>query len=773
MALVRARPENPPMVISALLPLLLALSPEPQREAAPPDWGPLSAAIDGAVAEGRVPGAVVLVGDREGTRHLAAHGRAGVEGAGGAMAPDTVFDLASLTKVVATATSVVKLVDQGRVELGRPVAEYLPEFGQNGKGGITVEQLLTHRGGLIPDNHLRDYQEGPDEAWRRICALPTREEPGTKFTYTDVGYIVLGKLVERVDGRPLDRFAHEELFAPLGMDDTTFRPGPELSARCAPTERRDGAWMRGEVHDPRAHLLGGVAGHAGLFSTAEDLGRWCRMILNGGQLEVDGAPVRVLSEGAVAEMTRTRWLPGGKDGRGLGFDVDTGYSSPRGSVFPRGASFGHTGFTGTCFWLDPGDGVFYVLLTNRVHPDGKGQVTALRRASADAIARTLGLDTLGRHAPVTLGVDRYTAADLGGAGARVGLITNATGRSRDGRRTIDVLAADPEVELVRIFSPEHGLFSKLEGKVGDATDEATGLPVFSLYGETRKPTAAMLEGLDAVVFDIQDIGVRYYTYISTLGLAMEACGENGVRLVVLDRPNPITGHRVEGPLCDEGRLSFIAWRPMPVTHGMTVGEIARMFRHEWGGIPCDLHVVEAAGWRRSMWWEETGVRWIDPSPNMRNPTQAVLYPCIGLLEGANLSVGRGTDEPFERFGAPYIDGTRLAAALEDQGLPGLQFTPIEFTPDTSKFEGELCQGVHVTVTDRDALRPVEAGLAIVWVLNRVAGPELELGKLDTRLLSRSTWATLVAAPDWRGVAATWADDVAGFLARRERHLLYR
>lgn len=771
-AVPRAAADNRTMLST----MLLAVAAAPQEPAAAPgrSLDEMDRAILSWIDEGFVPGAVLLHerigGEAPDAR---AFGRAGRFDGAPDMEARTVFDLASLTKVVATATSVMVLVDEGRVELDEPVATYLPGFGRNGKGSITVEELLLHRGGLIPDNALADYEDGSEEAWRRICDLPTREEPGSAFTYTDVGFIALGELVERVDGRPLDRFAAEEIFVPLGMADTCFNPPASLRARCAPTERRGGVWMRGEVHDPRAHLLGGVAGHAGLFSTASDLGQWCRMILGGGAAEVDGKAVRVLSESAVQEMTRTRWLPGGVDGRALGFDVDTAYSSPRGSGFPRAASFGHTGFTGTCFWLDPAARAYYVLLTNRVHPDGQGKVTGLRRRIGTLVGAHHGLREVALRSAVTLGVDRYTADDLGGKGARVAVITNATGRDARGRRTIDVLASDPDVDLVRIFSPEHGLFSKLEGDVGDATDEATGLPVHSLYGDTREPTDEMLEGLDAVVFDIQDIGVRYYTYISTLGLAMGACGRRGVRVVVLDRPNPITGGRVEGPACDPERLSFIAWRPMPVTHGMTVGEIARMFRGEWGGIECDLTVVPMEGWSRAMWWEDTGVRWIDPSPNMRNPTQAVLYPCVGLLEGANLSVGRGTDEPFERFGAPFIDGPALAAALSAADLPGLRFSAIEFTPDASRFAGERCEGVHITVTDRDALRPVEAGLAIVWLLNRLHGADLELGRLDARLMSQRTWARLLAAPDWRGIAESWSTDVAQFLARRERYLIYR
>lgn len=733
-----------------------------------------SAAIEDSIAAREIPGAVLIVGRGEDLLHRAAYGSRALQPDVEAMTLDTIFDLASLSKVVATATSVMKLVEGGKVSLGAPVAQYLPAFGANGKDTITVEQLLLHQGGLIPDNALGDYEGGPVLAWERICALGLKSKPGEKVTYTDVGYIVLGELVRAVDGRTLDVFAREEIFTPLAMANTTFLPNAALAARAAPTEQRDGRWMRGEVHDPRAHLLGGVAGHAGLFSTGDDVARYCRAILAGGAL--DGR--RVLAEATVRDMTRPRWLANRKDGRALGFDVDTGFSGPRGARFPRGVSFGHTGFTGTCFWLDPETSGYFVLLANRVHPDGKGDTGPLRRRVADAIGAYF--HPLPEVRGVRTGIDVLAAEDCRRlAGKKVGLITNVTGRTRDGRRTIDVLHGSENVELVRLFSPEHGLYAALEGEVGDAKDEATGLPVVSLYGDTRKPTKEMLAGLDALIFDIQDVGVRYYTYISTLGLAMEACGEHGVEVIVLDRPNPITGNQVAGPRIDADRLSFIGWRPMPVVHGMTVGELASMFQREWGAIACALEVVPLEGWRRDMWWEDTGLPWINPSPNMRNPTQAVLYPCIGLLEGANLSVGRGTDEPFERLGAPWIDGVLLASALNssrtEQGSPlaGLAFTPIEFSPTTAKFENELCRGVHVTVVDRAALRPVEAGLALVWHLNRLFGKDFDLAAADTRLISRATWEALIAARDPRSLAATWAADEAAFRAQRSPYLLYR
>lgn len=762
--------------------LLLTLASSPAQESTLGRWNAVHEAVSSGVDAGKIPGGVVVV-TRNGERQFE-HAVGARSASGEAVSVDTVYDLASLTKVVATATSVMKLVDEGRVDLASPVARYLPAWGAAGKERITVEHLLLHQGALIPDNALADYENGPDEAWARICALEPRAEPGTTFTYTDVGFITLGKLVEAVDGRTLDVFAAEEVFAPLGMKDTTFNPGPALAARCAPTEKRKGRWMRGEVHDPRAYLLGGVAGHAGLFSTAPDLARWCDMILGLGATTVDGREVRILSEAAVREMTRPRWLNNHRGGRALGFDVDTGYSSPRGSRFPRGASFGHTGFTGTALWIDPGARAHYVFLTNRVHPDGGGSVTPLRRAVADRIARALGIGTLPTIDGCRTGADHL---EDGGSrslhGLRVGLITNSTGRTRRGTRTIDVLARDPGVDLVRIFSPEHGLFAKLEGKVGDAVDPVTGIAVASLYGETRKPTKEMLEGLDAVVFDIQDIGVRFYTYISTLGLAMEACAEHGVKMVVLDRPNPIRADRVTGPIIDADRLSFIGWRPLPLRHGMTVGEIARMFRGEWGGIDCELEVIEMQGYRRDMWWEDTGQPWINPSPNMRNPVQALLYPCVGLLEGTNLSVGRGTDQPFERFGAPWIgagDGegggmgaARLAATLNQIRPPGLAFTAIEFTPDASKFEGELCHGIQISVTDRERVRPVWTGLVILWVLNRLDGRGVDLSKTDARLMSRATWEAVVTAPDWRDIAGILESRaLAEFEAKREGYLIY-
>src|SRR5262245_12394475 len=688
--------------------------------------------IDAEIAKKQLPGAVVIVGRKGKVVWRRAYGNRAVEPAPEPMTVDTIFDLASLTKVVATATSMMILVERGLVRLGDPVSRYIPEFGESGKKNITVEQLLTHRSGLIADNDVKDYEQGPEVAMRNIWKLAPLAEAGSKFIYSDVNYIVLAELVKRVSGKPVDQFASENIFRPLGMKDTGYKPDASLTPRIAPTERRGEKWMRGEVHDPRAYLLGGVAGHAGLFSTADDLAIYCQMILNRGEFQ--GA--KVLSPMGVTRMTEARPTGGNAvDGaaRGIGWDIFTGYSANRGDLFPVG-SFGHTGFTGTGLWIDPSSETFVVFLSNRVHPklDPKhpADVSSLRGRVASVVASSIIdapldriADILGRNGlpiagsssrepyaypPFTESRGREMLGEksaLNGIDAlkrdgfaslkdkRVGLITNQTGRDRDGDSTIDLLHKAPGVKLVALFSPEHGIRGALDqSNITNSTDEKTGLPIYSLYGETKTPTAEMLKEIDTLVFDIQDVGARFYTYISTLGLALEAAAKNKKSFVVLDRVNPINGQDVEGPLADPDKLTFTAHHPIPVRHGMTVGELALLFNKE-RNINADLHVVRVEDWRRSQWLDSTGLAWINPSPNMRSLTEATLYPGVCLLEPTNVSVGRGTDTPFEVIGAPWIDGRKLAEALNNAKLPGVRFAPVRFTPKSSVHKDAECGGV--------------------------------------------------------------------------------
>ena len=747
----------------------------------------IDAVVAESIAKGETPGAVVLV-ERRGLVVLRrAYGSRAVLPARQSMTADTVFDVASLTKVVATATAVMILVEEGKVQLTDPVVRYIPEFSAGGaeRDKVTVEHLLTHRAGLAPDDPLDLYTGTPEAIFARKYDQPLRSAPGERFVYSDVGYEVLGELVRRVSGEGLDAFAGRRIFRPLGMKDTRFLPlsppSPIPVSRIAPTEQRGAHWMRGEVHDPRAYALGGVAGHAGLFSTADDLAKFCRMILAGGRL----GRARILSPLGVEALTRPRFYGDG-DVRALGFDVATRYSRSRGDLFPLG-SFGHTGFTGTSLWIDPASQSFVVLLSNRVHPDGKGDVSRLRSVVATIAAAAVAEDvrpkarSLAAKVPVPAravkaGVDVLIEDGFRAiAGRKVGLVTNATGLARDGRSTVEVLTS-PEakkagVSLGVLFSPEHGFRTAADEQVEDDVDAETNLPIRSLYGENRRPRQQDLEGLGAVVFDIQDVGTRFYTYLTTLGYVLEEAARASVPVVVLDRPNPVGGEAFEGPLADEDKLSFTAYHALPVRTGMTIGEIAGLFNAE-RKIGADLTVVRLKGWTRGLWYDETGLEWENPSPNMRSLAAAALYPGVGLLETTNLSVGRGTDTPFELIGAPWLDGSRLAAYLSARKIPGVRFIPVRFVPDESVFVDRACGGVRFTIVDREALRPVALGLELVSALHALYPLDWELSRVGALLANAETLRRLEGGDPPDAIVSSWAKDVDAFAKIRAKYLLY-
>jgi uncharacterized protein YbbC (DUF1343 family) len=358
-------------------------------------------------------------------------------------------------------------------------------------------------------------------------------------------------------------------------------------------------------------------------------------------------------------------------------------------------------------------------------------------------------------------------------GKRVGLITNHTGRDREGRSTIDLLFSAPDVKLVALFSPEHGLRGMLDQeKIASSVDEKTKLPVYSLYGETRQPTPEMLNGLDALVYDIQDVGARFYTYISTLGLAMEAAAKQKIKFIVLDRVNPINGVEVEGPLADSNKLSFTAYHELPIRHGMTVGELARYFNEE-RNIKADLQVVRVADWRRDAWFDETGLTWISPSPNMRSLTEATLYPGIALLEATNVSVGRGTDTPFEVVGAPWMDGVKLGAALNAKRLPGVRFVPVRFTPRSSVHEGKECGGVNIVVTDRSQFEPVTTGLEVAAQLLALFPKDFAVDRFLRLLVNQQVFDAFKQGAEGRALRQIWEEDLSRFRAVRAKYLLYQ
>lgn len=746
-------------------------------------------AVVRAIDRGTVPGAVVLVARNGGVVYAKAFGKRSVEPTSEPMTRDTIFDMASLTKPLATATSAMILLERSQLRLTDSLGRLLKGFSPGGKGVITVEHLLRHRAGLIADNSIADYAEGPKRAWENLAALKTSHSPGERFLYSDVGFLLLGKIVEEVSGLSLDRFSAAEIFEPLGMTSTRFLPlnqpvDQSILARIAPTEREGEEVLRGKVHDPRARALGGVAGHAGLFSTADDIALQAQMLLDGGRAR-DGR--RVLAPATIQLMIDTGDTPANQR-RGLGWDVSTGFSAPRGSLFGA-SSFGHTGFTGTSLWIDPETRCFVIILTSRLHPKGNANLSSLRSEIATLVAGSIvdtpiearprvdatPLAAASRPRPrsrVLNGIDvliQHEFREL--KGQRVGLVTNHTGRSRDGRSTIDVLHQAPDVKLIRLFSPEHGIRGEVDREVNDDVDAKTGLPIKSLYGKSRKPDQESLADLDGLVVDLQDIGTRFYTYISTLGNVLEAAKQAGKVVWVLDRPNPIGGTEVAGPLNDPNLLSFIAYHPLPVRHGMTIGEIARLFNTE-RKVQADLRVIACEGWTRGQFFDQTGLVWVNPSPNMRSLTEALLYPGIGLLEATNLATGRGTDTPFERIGAPWIDPAAFAAALNQKNLPGLRFVPIRFTPKERQYAGKECGGVYLIIDDWSRFEPIVTGLTIANTLKSLHPKQWESEKLLTLLADKAVFDGVQAGMSVPELQDLWRDELERFLSVREAYLLY-
>jgi uncharacterized protein YbbC (DUF1343 family) len=772
-----------------IIALLLFMSAPAASQSPYPAAQKLDALIEDAVRGGRIPGAVVWIGQPGRVLFKKPYGNRALDPTPEEMTLDTIFDAASLTKVMATSASFMKLVEEGKVRLNDPVTAYLPSF-QGGKTAITVRQLLTHFSGLRPDVDLKPVWSGYETGVNLALIDKPVAEPGARFIYSDINFILLGEIVRVITGKPLDVYAKEAIFEPLGMRETGYRPAQSLRARIAPTERVDGEILRGVVHDPTTRYMGGVAGHAGVFTTAADLSRFAEMMLNGGQL----GGVRIVSAATAKKFTEPQSPPHQPVLRGLGWDIDSPYSGNRGDLFPIG-SYGHTGFTGTSLWIDPVSKTYVILLANSVHPKLRPPITSLRGRVATIAAAAAGISSQSSALTSYLETANETpprrAADRAGStltgldvlvseefvrlkNKRVGLITNHTGLTRDGRRNIDAMLAGG-VKLTALFSPEHGI-AGVEDKeeVAHGKDEATGLQVWSLYkGKDRRPSEAMLREIDVLVFDIQDIGTRFYTYISTMKNAMQAAGEAKKRFVVLDRPNPLGGLRVEGPVIDPDLLSFVGCTRIPLLHGMTVGELARFIQGE-DQVVVELDVVAMRDWRRSDWWDSTGLTWVDPSPNMRSLNAALLYAGVGMLEYAkNYSVGRGTDAPFEQVGADWIRGVDLAAHLNRRAVPGVRAYPTILSPKSSHFAGKRVEGVRLVITDRQSFSSYRLGLEIAAALQK-----LYPGKFDFRgnaklIGSLGVIQALESGKDAGAIEGLAADGLRAFRERRERYLVYK
>ncbi len=498
--------------------------------------------------------------------------------------------------------------------------------------------------------------------------------------------------------------------------------------------------------------------------------------------------------------------------RGLGWDINTSFSSNRGELFPLG-SFGHTGFTGTSIWIDPTSQTFVVFMSNRVHPDGKGDVTLAacegrdgrgicdRRQRRSRTGRKRRRDTTPlsprrslrlwrakdsyqlpvisyqlfrrmRPSSTESTFSRRTVSRISKVNASLWLPTTPVGIS-PGKPTIDILHEAKNVKLVAIFAPEHGIRGELDTeKIDDTKDEKTGLPVFSLYKDgMRRPKPEQLKDLDAIVYDIQDIGARFYTYTATLKNVMEEAAKAKIPVYVLDRPNPING-AVEGPIAEEDKLSFIAAHTIPVRYGLTIGELGMLMNAE-RKIGADLRVIKMENWSRSMWFDETGQTWINPSPNMRSLNEATLYPGIGLLETTNVSVGRGTDTPFEVVGAPWLDGQKLAKYLNERNLKGVRFVPVRFKPNASVFKDQQLGGVNIIVVDRKGFEPVRTGIEIAAALRKLYSKEWEVDRYGRLLVNSEILDKLKSGESPDSILRSWRKSLDDFEKRRAPYLLYK
>ena len=792
-----------------LLFLLLAMQLTAQQTTSP-DFSSIDRIMAAALKAKTVPGAVIFIGHDGHIVFHKAYGYRSTIPAPNAMTEDTIFDMASLTKVIATTTAAMQLYQQGRFRLNDPLSKYLPEFASNGKKDITIRQIMTHYSGLPPDLDLAFPWTGKQTAYDMAFTVKPERPPGTAFRYSDINFIMTGALVEKLSGMTLDAYTAKYVFAPLGMTHTRFLPPDSWRSDIAPTQYDENHHMlQGTVNDPTSRRMGGVAGHAGLFSNANDLSIFAQNLLD----LLAGRPSKFPLNRLTAEKMTTPQNPATAVAlRGLGWDIESPFSGNRGELFPVG-SFGHTGWTGTDIWMDPWSDSYIIFLSNRNYPDRRPNTIPLEAKLATAAAQALDVqipesgreiarltgynESLtdmrrwpSRNGAVETGIDVLEQENFAtlarlkkkhGGHLRVGILSNQTGLDSRGRRTIDVLFHDaqasvPGLKVTTLFSPEHGITGKMDTTdISGSTDKATGLPVVSMYGATaaeRHPPIKKLRHLDAVVIDLRDAGVRFYTYETAVAYFLQASAHTGTDIVILDRPDPINGSFVQGPMSDAGHSSYTGFMPLPVRHGMTMGELARYFNGE-EHLGASLTVVPMKGWQRGDWYDSTSLLWVNPSPNLHNLNEATLYPGLGMIESSNISVGRGTDTPFAWIGAPWIDATQFAAALNHRMIPGIRFVPVEFTPNAPyPYAGQVCKGVQFVVTNRNELNVPEMGIEIASMLYKMYPTEYHLDSIAPLLANQATLKALEDHVDPESIADTWRDSLDQYMQRREAYLIY-
>jgi uncharacterized protein YbbC (DUF1343 family)/CubicO group peptidase (beta-lactamase class C family) len=767
--------------------LTLALTLLPQAQVEPFDAALESAVrelVEAAIADGDLPGAVIAYSVEGGPVHALAIGDRTVEPAA-PLTIDTRFDLASLTKPIATSTAVALLVDRGQLSFETPLVDVWPAAGKD-EPGVRLSHCLLHTTGYVPDTALSEYLDGPELAKQRLAETRPAEPLGERFRYSDVGFQLLGYVVEEVSGQSLDAFCTEQIFEPLGLDSLRYKPDPALGP-IAPTEPDgEGSFFHGTVHDPRARAVGGVAGHAGLFGSAPDLVRFGKWVANQGRTATGEA---LLSGGTWEAWTRPREVPhpSGPTWRALGWDVQSPFSSNRGTQLSARA-IGHSGFTGTSLWIDPESGLVVTCLSSRLYPDGDGTANRLWGRVVDTIqqnvvvpydlivhGKTPEFDERQNRRREYLegrpgnGIDRLLAEQCRPvAGRRVGLLTHGAGKTLDGRRSIDALVASKQLEVVRLFSPEHGLESALDQEhIESGSDAASALEIVSLYGDRRRPTPEDLAGLDALLVDLQDVGMRCYTYASTVKECLIACAGAGLPVVVLDRENPLGPHP-DGPALEPGQEDFVAYHTIPFVHGASIGELCRLMVTELD-LDLELFVVPRQSRRLG---PDPRHPWVPPSPNLPSREATNLYPALVAWEFTNLSVGRGTPMPFQRVGAPWVDGQALFQALAEASSDARSRVggPLEFQPASSRFEGEPCEGVWLR--GPSSFRALDFSLQLYGALARLYPEDWDRSRADRLLKSQRTLELLDAGAPLSEIRASWRPGQEAYLKRLAPYALY-
>jgi uncharacterized protein YbbC (DUF1343 family)/CubicO group peptidase (beta-lactamase class C family) len=792
-----------------MLSVALAL-PAAAQQSAPPNFSSINRLMANALKTHLIPGAVILVGHNGHVVFEKAYGNRSYIPTPVPMTVNTIFDMASITKVMATTTAVMQLYQQGRFRLNDPVSKYLPAFAANGKQSITIRQIMTHYSGLPPDLNLKKTWHGKQAAYQMAFAVKPMYPPGIRFRYSDINFIVMGALVEKLSGMPLNVYVQKYVFGPMDMRHTRFLPPPSWRSKIAPTQYNNHHQMlQGVVNDPTARRMGGVAGHAGLFSDAGDISIFAQNLLN----LLAGKPSKFPLNRLTAEKMTTPQNPAtGAALRGLGWDIESPFSGNRGELFPVGG-FGHTGWTGTDLWIDPWSDTYVIFLSNRNYPNNFPNTIPLEGQIANAAAEALNIQIPergkeiarltgynesitdmrrweSRNGKVQTGIDVLEQENFAplaalekkhGGQLRVGILTNDTAVDSQGRRDIDVLYHDaeanvPGLKVTTLFSPEGGISGGMDTThIPDSIDPATGLPVISLYGAAssqRHPPVHKLRNLDAVIVDLRDVGVRFYTYETSVAYLLQAAAKTGTDVVILDRPDPITGSFVQGPVSDPGHSSFTGFMPLPVRHGMTLGEVARYFNGA-GHIGAPLSVIAVKGWQRGDWYDSTSLLWVDPSPNLRNLQEATMYPGIGMIESSNISVGRGTDTPFLWIGAPWINAAQLATALNKRMIPGIRFVPVQFKPKSPYiYAGERCQGVGFVITHRNQLNSPEVGIEIASMLNQLYPGHYHLKDIEHLLKNKATLTALENHVDPQTIADSWRKSIQQFRKISKPYLLY-